>query len=345
MRRTILRLLSSFRSSRAERELAREIRSYLRLLEDQYIARGMDSEEARYAALRAFGGVEQVKEHQREARMFRWLAGWPMDLKLGGRMLVKYPGLTLVGGLAMAFAIWVGIVIFQVVGLFVHPTLPLAKGARLVEIRSTDVAASVQEARILHDFLDWRQSLQSLTDVGAWRNSSRNLIVSAGGEARPVNVAEMSVSGFRVADGEPLIGRVLVEADEHPAAPPVAVVGYDVWRTRFDSDPHVLGRDVQLGNDHATVVGVMREGFEFPVSHDVWLPLKTAVLDQKPRSGPAITVFALLEPGETMQSAQAELTTAGRRSATELPATHQHLEARVRPYAMMAAPGEPGGQP
>ena len=162
---------------------------------------------------------------------------------------------------------------------------------------------------------------------------------------RPVNVAEMSVSGFRVADGEPLMGRVLVEADEQPAAPAVAVIGYDVWRTRFGSDPNVLGRDVQLGNEHATVVGVMREGFEFPVSHDVWLPLKTAVLDQQPRSGPAITVFALLAPGETIQTAQAELTTAGRRAATELPATHQHLEPRVRPYAMMAAPGEPGDQP
>ena len=146
--RLFLRLLSSLRrSSRAERELAREIRSHLRLLEDQHIADGMNAEEARYAALRAFGGVEQVKEHQRETRMFRWLAGWPMDLRLGGRMLVKYPGLTIVGGMAMAFAIWVGIVIFQVVGLFVHPTLPLPQGARLVEIRSMDVAENVQEER------------------------------------------------------------------------------------------------------------------------------------------------------------------------------------------------------
>ncbi len=344
MRLTILRLLSSFRSSRAERELAREIRSHLQLLEDQYIARGMDAEEARYAALRAFGGVEQVKAHQREARMFRSLAGWPMDLKLGGRMLLKYPGLTIVGGVAMAFAIWVGIVIFQVVGLFVHPTLPLPQGARLVEIRSIDVAANVQEEQVLHDFLEWQQSLRSLADVGAWRDSSRNLIVAAG-DARPVNVAEMSVSGFRVADARPLMGRVLVEADEQPAAPAVAVIGYDVWRTRFGSDPHVLGREVQLGNEPATIVGVMREGFEFPVSHDVWLPLKTTVLDQKPRSGPAITVFALLAPGETMQTAQAEVTTAGRRAATESPATHQHLEPRVRPYAMMAAPGGPGDQP
>jgi ABC-type lipoprotein release transport system permease subunit len=340
MRRTILRLLSSFRSSRAERELAREIRSHLQLLQDQYIARGMDPEEARYAALRAFGGVEQVKEHQREARMFRWLGGWPMDLRLGGRMLVKYPGLTIVGGLAMAFGIWVGIVIFQVVGLFVHPTLPLPQGARLVEIQTIDVAANDEEGKVLHDFLEWRQSLRSLTEIGAWRDSSRNLIVAAG-DPRPVHVAEMSVSGFRVSDGEPLMGRVLVEADEQPAAPAVAVIGYDVWRTRFGSDPNVLGRDVQLGNEHATVVGVMREGFEFPVSHDLWLPFKTAVLDQTPRSGPAITVFALLAPGETLQTAQAELTTAGRRAATELPATHQHLAPRVRPYAMMIVPDGP----
>ena len=226
-----------------------------------------------------------MKEHQREARTFRWLAGWPMDLKLGGRMLVKYPGLTIVGGIAMAFAICVGLVIFQVVSLFTSPTLPVSQGARLVEIRSIDVAANAPEKKVLGDFLEWQQSLRSLTDVGAWRDSSRNLVVAAG-DARPVNVAEMSVSGFRVADGEPLMGRVLIDADERPAAPAVAVIGYDVWRTRFDSDPNILGRSVQLGSEYATVVGVMREGFEFPVRHDVWLPLKTAVLDQQPRSGP-----------------------------------------------------------
>jgi putative ABC transport system permease protein len=121
----------------------------------------------------------------------------------------------------------------------------------------------------------------------------------------------------------------------------VAVIGYEVWRTRFKGDSHVLGRTVQLGHDYATVVGVMREGFEFPVSHDVWLPLKTAVLEQEPRSGPAISVFALLAPGATLQTAQAELTTAGRRAAAELPATHQHLEPRLRPYAMMVVPEGP----
>ena len=339
MRRNVLRLLSSFRSTRAEHELTREIRAHLQLLEDQYIAKGMSAEEAHYAALRAFGGVEQVKEQQREARMFRWLAALPMDLKLGGRKLMKYPGLTLIGGVAMSFAIWVGIVIFQVVGLFVHPTLPLSQGARLVQIRNMDLTTPNEvEEKVLHDFLDWRESLRAVTHVGAWRNSSRNLVV-ADGDTRPVNVAEMSVSGFQVADGDPLMGRVLVEADERPEAPPVAVIGHEIWQTRFGGDPNVLGRDVQLGDEHFTVIGVMREGYEFPVSHDVWIPFKTALLDQKPRSGPSLNVFALLAPGETMESAQAELTIVGRRAAAEWPVTHQHLEPHLRPYAMILSVG------
>ena len=339
------RIAGFVRPGAGERDFADELQSHIDLHTDDNIRAGMTPDEARRQALVRIGSVAGAREAHRDRRGLPGLEALVFDLKIGGRMLVKYPGLTIVGGLAMAFAIWVGIVIFQVVGLFVHPTLPLPQGARLVEIRSMDVAANVQEEQILHDFLEWRQSLRSLTEIGAWRDSSRNLIVSAGGDPRPVNVAEMSVSGFRVADGEPLMGRVLVEADEQPAAPAVAVIGYDVWRTRFGSDPNVLGRDVQLGNEHATVVGVMREGFEFPVSHDVWLPLKTSILDQQPRSGPAITVFALLAPGETIQTAQAELTTFGRRAATELPTTHQHLEPRVRPYAMLVAPGGPGDQP
>ena len=169
-----------------------------------------------------------------------WLGGFSLDLKLGGRMLVKYPGLTIVGGLAMAFAICVGTVIFQVLALFISPTLPLPAGDRIVHIRNWDVAANDPEPRALHDFIVWRGALRSVTELGAWRDVTRNLIV-AGGDARPVEVAEMTASGFRIAEGAPILGRVLVAADEQPDAQPVAVLGYDVWRTRFGSDPNVLG--------------------------------------------------------------------------------------------------------
>ena len=261
-----------------------------------------------------------------------WFDALSLDLKLGGRMLVKYPGLTIVGGLAMAFAILVGTVIFEVVTMLVYPTLPLPAGERIVQIRNWDVAANAPEPRALHDFVIWRDALRSVTELGAWRDVTQNLIV-AGGDTRPVHVAVMTASGFRVAEGAPFLGRVLIADDERAAAPPVAVLGYDLWRTRFGSDPTVVGRTVQLGTEYTTVVGVMREGFAFPVSHELWTPFRAQVLDQAPRTGAAITVFGLLAPGVTLEAAQAELTSLGRQVAGERPATHEHLQPQVTPYA------------
>ena len=275
-----------------------------------------------------------------DALSARWTTresgGWGVpsrnDLKLGVRLLVKYPGLTIVGGVAMAFAICVGTVVFQVLSIFMSPSLPLAQGDRLVQIRNWDVAAVSAEPRAMHDFKVWRNTLQSVTELGAWRDVSRNLIVTEG-DARSVQVAEITSSAFRVADGTPLMGRVLTEADERPGAPSVMVIGYDVWRTRFGSDPAVLSRTVQLGPDHVAVVGVMPAGFLFPVAHDVWTPLRGVNDAHAPRSGPPISVFGLLAPGATLETAQAELTTVGQRVANEQPATHAHLQPKVGPYA------------
>ena len=134
IRRLVARCVSLFRSSRAEAELSREVNAHLQLLEDQYVARGMSATEARYAARRAFGGVEQAKEHHRDARTFRSLAGWPMDLKLGVRMLRKSPGLTIVGVFALAVAIGSGAAYMEFLHDMVHPTLPVPQGDRIVSI-------------------------------------------------------------------------------------------------------------------------------------------------------------------------------------------------------------------
>jgi putative ABC transport system permease protein len=270
---------------------------------------------------------------------FRIFDGLALDLKLGGRMLVRYPGLTVIAGLAMAFGICVGTVIFQMLSIFLYPSLPLPQGDRLVQIRNWNVAAKSAEPRALHDFAVWRSSLRSVTDLGAWRDVARNLMVTEG-DARPVQVAEITPSAFRVADATPLMGRVLMEADERPDAPSVAVIGHDVWVTRFGSDPAVLGKTVRLGTEHVTVVGVMREGFAFPIAHDVWTPLRIVNDVHAPRSGPAISVFGLLAPGATLETAQAELTAVGQRLASEQPATHAQLQPRVAHYAMLDGPSQ-----
>ena len=265
--------------------------------------------------------------------------GLTLDLKLGVRMLVKYPGLTLIGGLAMAFSIWVGAVVFEMVRVTVSPTLPLPDGDRIVKIETWDRRQSQKESRVVHDFAIWRGALRSVTDLGAYSDVSRNLVVS-GGEPIRVTVAEITASAFRIAPALPVLGRVLVESDERPDAPPVLLIGHDVWRTRFASDPGVIGRSVQLDEGFAQVVGVMPETFEFPVAHDLWAPLRIAAAEPRPRSGAKIAVFGRLAPGASIEEAQAEVETIGKRLARDLPETHEHLQPFVRPYATFF--GDPG---
>jgi predicted permease len=125
----------------------------------------------------------------------------------------------------------------------------------------------------------------------------------------------------------------------------VVVLGHEVWRTRFAADRSVLGQNVQLGGRYATVVGVMPEGYAFPVSHEAWTPLRMDELHRAPREGPGITVFGRLAPGASLERAQAELTTLGRRATAEMPRTHEHLQPRVTPYAQLIGGGPGDDQP
>ena len=215
--RARLRLLVGRRA--AEARMSEEMRFHLDM-ETERLQReeGLGPVEARRRALVAFGGVERFKEEMRDGRGLAWLGGLSLDLKLGFRMLVKYPGLTVVGGLAMAFAIWAGVVSFVLVGQVVHPTLPLPDGDRIVQIGNWDVSENSQEPRALSDFLVWRDGLRSVTDLGAYRTVVQNVI--AGSEAgRPVQGAEVTASAFRIAPEPPLLGRVIGPQDERPGAP------------------------------------------------------------------------------------------------------------------------------
>src|SRR5215207_4461363 len=152
--RARLRLLFDRRV--AESRMTKEIGFHLDMETERLVReQALDAVEARRRALGAFGGMEKHKEELRDGRGRAWFAGFSLDLKLGGRMLVRYPGLTIVGGLAMAFAIGVGVVIFQVLALLSAPTLPLPSGDRLVEIRNWDVETSDDEPRALYDFVVW----------------------------------------------------------------------------------------------------------------------------------------------------------------------------------------------
>jgi putative ABC transport system permease protein len=257
-----------------------------------------------------------------------------LDFKLGARRVVKYPGLTLVAGLGMAVAIAVGAGSFSILNTILDPKLPLDEGERVVGLENWNVAANRPEPHALHDFAAWREELRSVEDLGAFRTIERNLIIP-GGRAEPVPVAEITASGFEVARVPPLLGRPLVEADQREGAPAVVVIGYDAWQRRFGADPAVVGRTVHLGNTVHTIVGVMPEGFAFPVNHGFWTPLRASPLDYARGQGPEITMFGRLAPGATLDGAQAELAAVGKRTSAAFPETHERLRPRVVPYAAL----------
>ncbi|CAN5345247.1 ABC transporter permease [soil metagenome] len=256
-----------------------------------------------------------------------------LDFKLGARMLVKYPGLTLVGSLGMAVAIAIGAGVFSVLSTIVDPTLPLDEGDRIVALQNLNAAAGDQDRRThLHDLESWREELRAVADFSAYRMVDRNL-VGPDGQAEPLRIAEMTASGFRVARVPPLLGRHLVEEDERPGAPPVVVIGHEVWQNRFDGDPEVIGATVKLGISTHTVVGVMPAGFAFPVNNRLWTPLRLDPSEYARGEAPPIDVFGRLAPGATLAQAQAQLTTLGQRMAAAHPETHQHIRPKVLPYA------------
>ena len=171
------------------------------------------------------------------------------DYKLGLRMLLKYPGLTIAGGLALTIAIGIGAAWYDLTRDLLRPTIPLPDGDRIVEIEMRNLAGGGDERRLLHDFFVWQRDVRSVVDLGVYRTVERNLIL---GDARPepVTIAETTAAAFRLVRVPPLIGRPLLDADEQPGATPVVVLGHGVWQQQFGGRADVIGQTVQLGEDH-----------------------------------------------------------------------------------------------
>ena len=254
-----------------------------------------------------------------------------LDLKLAGRMFSRYPGLTLVGGFSIAFSIAVAAMAFEFLTQLVYPSLPVPGGDRIVALRMWDAAASRPERRALHELMLWRDDLRSVDDIGIFRVIERNLRWRDVAGA-PVRGAAISEAAFRVAGVPAQLGRTLVVADEELGAAPVVVLGHDVWRGAFASAPDIVGSQVRVGGEPHTVVGVMPEGFAFPISESFWVPFQLTSSSYPPLEGPPIRIFGRLAPGANLEGAQVELTTVTQRFVLGNPETHQQLRAQVLPF-------------
>ncbi|MGH9383615.1 MAG: ABC transporter permease [Vicinamibacterales bacterium] len=335
MRRVLAYLRSQWHCLRApaqiDADMNDEMRFHIEMDAQRRMKQGLDAEEARRQAAVAFGGVEKYRGVSRDVLGFTWARGLSVDLKLGLRMLAKCPGLTIVAVFALSLAIGAGAGYLEFVNDLLHGQLPFDQGDRIVGIQNWDQQTGDPENRSTADFVAWRGTLSSFEDLAAYRTLDRNLITDDG-RAEPVRGVEISAAAFRIARVPPLIGRPLVPEDERPGAPPVVVLGHDLWTTRFGSSAAVVGQPMRLGRATYTVVGVMPEGFGLPVSHSLWVPLQLNAAHYARREGAATKIFGRLAAGVELSMAQAELNAIALRSAAEFPETDRHIRPIVKPY-------------
>jgi putative ABC transport system permease protein len=303
-------------------------------------ARGMSLPQARirFLANALSSGVTLLRERFRLSRGGRPGASW-IDVKLGWRILWKTPLLTAVAALALAVGIPVGLAPLHVMDAVEAPP-PVPDAERLVGLRFASTGRGGAPATS-YELAFWRQSLTSYEAIGAVRQVDRNFASDAGAGV-PVRAAEVTSSTFPILRARPLLGRTLHAADEVPGSEDVVVVSHALWQSRLAADPGIVGSTVHIAGVPHTVIGVMPEGFHFPVREQLWLPLQQRAASEPGQDLP-LQVFARLAGGVEERVAQAELAAVHAVMAAQFPASHGSVRAEVVSLTSLVAGFPKGG--
>src|SRR5262249_16190268 len=230
------RLRALLRKSEIERELDEELRYHIEQQTEQNIRLGMNPEEARHAARKAFGGVEQAKERSRDARGVRWIEDLWQDLRYGARMLVRNPGFTLMAVITLALGIGANTAIFSVVRAVLLKPLPYTDPERLVMVWESDAKTGGEVDVRISDFLAWRDEQQAFTQMGAFDYQDFNL---SGGD-RPERIQGVLVTAnlFPLLGAQPAAGRNFLPEEERDGRHRVVIISQDFQRRYFGAAPH-----------------------------------------------------------------------------------------------------------
>ena len=306
-----------------------EFRLHIDLRAEELMRAGSTSAEAARQARLEFGSAESFKDRGRDARglhAFDSLRFSMLDLKLGARMLVKHPALTAIATIAVAFAIAVGTVGFEIARQALWPTIPLAEGNAIVALRNWNVADNESVLASRRDYELWRDGLSTITDLSAVEVEERSVAVGAGA-GQPETVANVTASTFALTRVPALMGRTLLEADERAGADEVVVIGHDFWKSKLGGAADAVGRVIRISGTPVTIIGVMPQGYGFPQRNDIWRPLH---LERIPEVRPSLRyVFGRLATGHSRKEATAQVTALGARAATMFPETNKNVRLQV----------------
>jgi predicted permease len=304
-RRFLYRFRSLFRKGRLEREMEKELRFHLEMEAEKNIRRGMNEEEARLAARRSFGGVEQTKEAYRDLVRFRWVEDLWQDLHYGARVLLKNPGFTAIAVLALALGIGANTAIFSVVNAVLLRSLPYYDPQRLVWV--TGVFGGMESTRAV-DYLHMQAESKAFEHLVAFNWG--NIYLTGRGEPERLDYVRVTANLFPALGVAPQLGRAFTPEEGGRGGARVAILSHAFWQRRFGGDPAIVGQSLTLDGRSRQVIGVMPPGFRFIQKADVLLPIALLVQRRLPGERDYFSdpdIFGRLKPGVSIEQARSEL--------------------------------------
>jgi len=336
------RLRSLFLKRRLEDELSDEVQSHIEMQIEDHLRQGLSPEEARYRALRKFGGVEQMKETYRDRRSLIGMETFVRDLRYAFRMLRRSPGVTAVAILSLALGIGANTALFSALDAVLLKSLPVEHPEQLVLFEweagrlyrvngmsgtsNVDVPAGRRGLSLFqYSVIEKVHQAQAaatnspVSDLFAF-GPLRNLTAKVGDQAEVIDGQAVSgdyYSGLRV---HPSLGRTITIDDDRAGAAPVVVLRYQFWQDRLGANPNVIGQQLKLNQQSFTIIGVTPPSFNGTLQvgyhPDVTIPIALEPLLRGERSvlGTAakpgvwwLNLMGRLKPGATEEQARQAL--------------------------------------
>jgi predicted permease len=333
MRVLLSRLSGLFRKGDLEPDLDDELDFHLQMQTSENLRQGMSPDAARSQALQRFGGVARVKETYRETHSLTFFQVLAQDLRYGFRMLRRSPGFSLLAILCLTLGIGSNTAVYTwIEGILLRPFPLVAHQDRMLAIAGFNRDVPADPDVSWPDFQDFQKNCTLIDAFIVDRITGVTLAI--GDKAEVARASIVSANYFDALGVRPIMGRGFEPSENLGRnAHPVTVINYQLWQSRYKSDPDIIGKTQMLDGLPHTIIGVAPPGFNGTFvgwSMQFWVPLSMQEkfdpggYKLEDRGERWIEGFVRLKPGVTLQQAQAEISAVARRLETTYPATNRN---------------------
>jgi putative ABC transport system permease protein len=317
-------------------EIDEELALHVEMRTRELVEHGMDPKAARELAIKRLGDIARLKrtmsalgrKRDRDMRATQWLDELRQDLRFAFRQLKASPAFTLVATLTLALGIGANSAIFALVDATLLRPLPFGEPERLISIWETTAVNGRSYVSPLN-LLDFDARSRSFEKIAGFTPSVGGMVMAgADGNAETVSRQWVTSGIFDVLGVKPIAGRTFSDEDEKKRANAV-VISESLWRTRFNSDPGLIGRELRLDGSLFTVVGVAPAGFQLIGQSSMWAMRSLVNLPPRARGAYALQVVGRLKPGVSLETAASDLGAVAAGLSREYPQTNQGRGVRL----------------